>query len=182
MAISCCRRGCVIRGNHCTASTFRDGAGAISLLALDTARYGRLDNWGACAQRLAADALLSAQDAEHIRLLDLFGALIANTDRHFGNVTLFDLYDGPFQLAPAYDMLPMLFAPQSEQIVERRYQPVRPTAESLSLWPHARALAEAYWELLTREPSLSSEFRELSGECLAALRAVSARGTLATRP
>lgn len=38
--------------------------------------------------------------------------LIANTDRHFGNVTLFDRYEGPFELAPAYDLLPMLFAPQ----------------------------------------------------------------------
>jgi hypothetical protein len=154
--------------------------GAVSLLALDAARYGRLDSWAACAQRLAADALLSAQDAEHIRLLDLFGALIANTDRHFGNVTLFDRYAGPLQLAPAYDMLPMLFAPQSDQIVERQYEPAYPTAASLSLWPHARALAEAYWELLTQEPSLSREFRELSGRCLVALRGVSSRGVLAS--
>jgi hypothetical protein len=155
--------------------------GAVSLLALDTARYGRLDSWAACAQRLAADSLLSAQDAEHIRLLDLFGALIANTDRHFGNVTLFDRYEGPLQLAPAYDMLPMLFAPQSDQIVERQYEPARPTAASLSLWPRARALAETYWELLTQEPSLSGEFRELSGQCLAALRTVSSRGLLASK-
>ncbi len=41
--------------------------------------------------------------------------LIGNTDRHFGNVTLFDRYEGPFELAPAYDMLPMLFAPQHQQ-------------------------------------------------------------------
>jgi hypothetical protein len=150
--------------------------GAVSLLALDAARYGRLDSWGACAQRLTADALLSAEDAEHIRMLDLFGALIANNDRHLGNITLFDRYEGPLELAPAYDMLPMLFAPQSDQIVERLYEPTRPNAASLSLWPHARALAEAYWELLTHEPSLSGEFRELSGRCLAALRAVSSRG------
>jgi hypothetical protein len=154
--------------------------GAVSLLALDAARYGRLDSWAECAQRLAADKLLSAQDAEHIRLLDLFGALIANTDRHFGNVTLFDRYEGPLQLAPAYDMLPMLFAPQNDQIVERQYEPARPTAASLSLWPHARALAEVYWERLTQEPSLSGEFRELSGRCLAALRTVSSRGLLAS--
>jgi DNA-binding transcriptional ArsR family regulator len=153
--------------------------GAVSLLALDAARYGRLDSWGACAQRLAADALLSPEDAEHIRLLDLFGALIANTDRHFGNVTLFDRYEGPLKLAPAYDMLPMLFAPQSDQIVERQYEPIRPTAATLSLWPHARALADEYWERITREPTLSDDFRELGGRCLASLRTVSSRGVLA---
>jgi hypothetical protein len=156
--------------------------GAVSLLALDAARYGQLDSWAACAQRLAADELVSAQDAEHIRLLDLFGALIANTDRHFGNITLFDRYAGHLQLAPVYDMLPMLFAPQNDQIVARPYEPARPTAASLSLWPHARALAEQYWELLIREPRLSDEFRELSARCLAALRAVPSRGVLASSP
>jgi DNA-binding HxlR family transcriptional regulator len=80
----------------------------------------------------------------------------------------------------AINALPMLFAPQNDQIVERQYEPVRPTAASLSLWPHARALAEVYWELLSQEPSLSSEFRELSGRCLAALRTVSSRGLLAS--
>ncbi len=68
---------------------------------------------------MAADQLLSASDTDQIRLLDAFGSLIANADRHFGNVTLFDEYDGPFTLAPVYDMLPMLFAPQNEQIVPR---------------------------------------------------------------
>ena len=154
--------------------------GAVSLLAIDTARYGQLDSWAACAQRLAADALLSAQDAEHVRLLDLFGALIANTDRHFGNITLFDGYAGPFQLAPVYDMLPMLFAPQSDQIVERQFEPARPTAASLSLWPRARALADVYWEFLAQEPGLSGEFRQLSEGCLAALRTVPSRGVLAS--
>ena len=76
---------------------------------------------GACAQgeqpkflaRLDEDErLLSAEDAERIALLEAFAMLIANTDRHFGNVTLFDRYEGPFELAPAYDLLPMLFAPQ----------------------------------------------------------------------
>jgi hypothetical protein len=76
-------------------------------------------------------------------------------------------------------MLPMLFAPQSDQIVERQYEPVRPTAATLSLWPHARALADEYWQLLTREPTLSDDFRELGGRCLASLRTVSSRGVLA---
>jgi serine/threonine protein kinase HipA of HipAB toxin-antitoxin module len=91
--------------------------GAVSLFALDTSRYGILDNWTAAANRLADDAVLSSEDAERIRLIDAFGALIANTDRHFGNITLFDRYEGLFELAPFYDMVPMLFAPQGGQIV-----------------------------------------------------------------
>ena len=83
-------------------------------------------------------SLLSASDTDQIRLLDAFGALIANTDRHFGNITLFDDYDGPFTLAPVYDMLPMLFAPQNEQIVPRVFEP--PAARSAGC-PYGRGPA-----------------------------------------
>lgn len=150
--------------------------GAVSLHAIDVARYGQLDSWAACAQRLLAEKLLPAEHAEHIRLLDVFGALIANTDRHFGNITLFDRYEGAFELAPVYDMLPMLFAPQNEQLVERSYEPAPPTAASLPAWPRARALAEEYWRLLGREPRLSEDFRQICSRCLATLRGMPTRG------
>ena len=150
--------------------------GIVSLFALDASRYGRLDSWTAAAQRLAADRLLSAADAEQIRLLDAFGALTANTDRHFGNITLFDDYAGPFTLAPVYDMLPMLFAPQNEQIVPRTFEP--PTARSawLSVWSRARSLAETYWKRLVDEPGLSEDFRELCVRSLDSLHASPTRG------
>ena len=144
--------------------------GAVSLLAVDGSRYGKLDNWSAAANRLAADALLSAEDADRVRFLDAFGALIANTDRHFGNVMLFDRYAGPFELAPAYDMLPMLFAPQDGQIVPRQFGPPAATSAWLSVWPRAHALAQSYWNRLTKETRLSAEFRDLSSQCLAVLR------------
>lgn len=140
--------------------------GVVSLHAIDLALYGRLDGWSASARRLHADELLSAQDLETVRLADAFGQLIANTDRHFGNITLFDRYEGPFQLAPIYDMLPMLFAPQDGQLPARAFQPAGPTAASLSVWPKARDLAEVYWRTLCQEPRLSEGFRNLSNHCL----------------
>jgi serine/threonine protein kinase HipA of HipAB toxin-antitoxin module len=88
-------------------------------------------------QRLAAESLLSLQDAERIRFLDAFGALIANTDRHFGNLTLFDDYQGKFELAPVYDMLPMLFAPQDGQLVARPFELIPAKAAWLAVWAGA---------------------------------------------
>jgi hypothetical protein len=149
--------------------------GVVSLYALDTSRYGQLDSWTACAGRLAADSLLSAEDAERIRFLDAFGSLIANTDRHFGNVTLFDQYLGLFELAPVYDMLPMLFAPQDGQLVPRQFEMVPSRAAWLSAWARARALAEEYWDRLAQDPRISEAFRQLSHECLAVLRAMARR-------
>ena len=154
--------------------------GTVSLFALDTSRYGQLDSWTAAADRLAADHLLSAAEADQVRLLDAFGALIANTDRHFGNITLFDDYDGPFTLAPVYDMLPMLFAPQNDQIVPRVFEPPAPRSAWLPVWSRARALAETYWKRLADEPTLSDEFRALCVGSLESLRALPTRGAVAS--
>lgn len=149
--------------------------GVVSLWALDVCRYGKLDSWTASAERLSADELVSAEDTDHIRLLDAFGALTANTDRHFGNITLFDDYTGPFRLAPAYDMLPMLFAPQNDQIVARQFEPPSPRAAWLPVWSRARALAETYWNRLIAEERLSGEFRQLCSSSLEAMKRATAR-------
>jgi len=150
--------------------------GVSTLYSVDLDRYGQLDSWTQCAARLQSDRLLSPVDAERIALLDVFGALIANSDRHFGNITLFDQYDGPFQLAPVYDMLPMLFAPQDGQVIPRSFEPAAPTAATLAVWPRARALAEDYWARLCHEPRLSAGFRAIAAECLDAVRAMPRRG------
>lgn len=150
--------------------------GAVSLQSVDLARYGKLDGWSECARRLEADHLLSARDTQRTLLVEAFAMLIANTDRHFGNIMLFDRYEGPFELAPVYDMLPMLFAPQHEQIVERTYEPPLPSVALLPVWARARALAQRYWRLLAGDALLSESFRGLAAQCLDTLRASSVRG------
>jgi len=155
--------------------------GAVSLHSIDVARYGMLDRWSLSAQRLHAEQLLSAQDLERITLVDSFGSLIANTDRHFGNITLFDRYEGPLELAPIYDMLPMLFAPQDGQLVERTFEPAGPAAATLSVWPRARDVAEIYWARLCEESRLSEDFRRRCGQCLDAVRQLPRRGIALAR-
>ncbi len=81
--------------------------GVVSLLSIATAWHGEIDRWSAASGRLHASGRLSAEDAGKLVLLDAFGAAIANSDRHFGNVMLFDDYEGPLRLAPVYDMRPM---------------------------------------------------------------------------
>ncbi|MBW4052909.1 MAG: hypothetical protein HIU85_15885 [Proteobacteria bacterium] len=73
-------------------------------------------------------------------------------------------------------MLPMLLAPQHEQLVDRPYEPAPPGAASLSAWEQARSLAEQYWALLAGDSRLSEPFRSLCGRCLGSLRALSVRG------
>lgn len=149
----------------------RGRIGVCSLHAIDTERYGRLDRWSLAAERLHADGLLSERDVATLRLLEAFGMLIANTDRHFGNVALFDRFEGPFELAPSYDMLPMLFAPQDGQLIEREFEAPAPTAATLRAWEQARAMALGYWETVGGDARISESFRAIGARAHEALRA-----------
>lgn len=161
----------------------REGAdgriGVTSLFAIDTSLHGKLDNWIAAAGRLHDERRIDSQTLEQIRLISTFGALIANTDRHFGNLSFNDSYHGRFQLAPVYDMLPMLFAPEHDQIVARTFSPPDPTSDTLRAWARARTLAENYWRALSSDPRISTEFRTIGGACLLSLEALPRTGAYA---
>ena len=134
--------------------------GVLSLYALAAERLGYLDDWTQAAHDLHAEKVIDAEDARRIRWLDAFGQLIGNTDRHFGNLAFFVYGDGPLRLAPVYDMLPMIFAPQDTSIVDRPFVPRRPTAENHDVWPDAARHAIAYWNRLAELRQLRGDLRE----------------------
>jgi hypothetical protein len=143
----------------------RGRVAVLSLAAIDNELYGFRDSWSKAAQRLLDDRLIPPEDARSLRWLDAFGQLIGNTDRHFGNITLFGSNRGPFRLAPAYDMLPMIFAPVGANVIVRPFTPAAPTAENLEVWPEAIRWALTYWSQLAEASELSSGFRALCTEC-----------------
>ncbi|GIK74477.1 MAG: transcriptional regulator [Chloroflexota bacterium] len=140
----------------------RGRVGTISLGAFDDEFYGRRDNWTAAAARMERDRWLDREEAGRLRFLDAFGALIGNSDRHFGNITLFPK-NGGVALAPAYDVLPMHYAPISGQIVERDFSLPMPHSEALSEWKAALPLAEQFWSLVAGDPRISDSFRTIAG-------------------
>jgi hypothetical protein len=164
----------------------REGAsgrrGVTSLLSIDTTLYGSLDDWISSASRLSRDRRIKSKTLDQVRVAFAFGGLIANTDRHFGNLAFFDTYGGLFDLAPIYDMLPMLFAPEHDQLFARVFDPPGPTADTLSAWAPARSLAETYWRRLAGDDRISGEFSKICGTCLRSLEALPRTGAYAPRP
>ncbi|GFE88690.1 type II toxin-antitoxin system HipA family toxin YjjJ [Steroidobacter agaridevorans] len=156
--------------------------GVTSLFAIDLDHYGQLDNWIAAAARLLNDRMIDAATLEQVRLLATFGALIGNTDRHFGNLSFFDTYDGTFTLTPSYDMLPMLFAPEHNQIIGRTFEAAHPTANTMVCYARARRLAEQYWRTVASDTRISEDFRGISAQCLAALEALPRTGPYSANP
>lgn len=148
----------------------RGRRGVLSFAALDAELVGSGGPWGRVAEGLHAAGHLGAEDLRRVLWLDAFGQLIGNTDRHLGNLSVFAELDlATFQLAPVYDMLPMLFAPAGTRVVERTYQPAPPTADNREVWPEAARHASAYWERLVACADLSDELRRRAEACLTTL-------------
>ncbi|MCB2016992.1 MAG: type II toxin-antitoxin system HipA family toxin YjjJ [Hydrogenophaga sp.] len=139
--------------------------GMVSLEVYDRQYIGQGTNWVDTARRSdqAGPERLSAADVNTLTLLDAFGALIANTDRHHGNISLL-LREHRWQLAPAYDMLPMLYAPVAGELVPRDFaaQPPRPGVHTLAVWPKARELAERFWLAAAADERISAAFRAIA--------------------
>ncbi len=148
----------------------RGRRGIVSLLTINNHFLGdALDSWSRAAQRIldAPDLKLTRGDADTIVWLDTFGQLIGNTDRHFGNLSFFaeEARTMTLTLTPAYDMLPMVFAPSGSTLVERPYTPYPPTALNFRIWHEAAGRAVAYWGKLIDEPGLSEGFRRIARDC-----------------
>lgn len=73
-------------------------------------------------------------------------------------------------------MLPMLFAPEHDQVFARVFNPPDLTSDTLRAYGRARLLAEDYWRQCARDPRISDEFRAISTACSASLEALPRTG------
>jgi hypothetical protein len=134
----------------------------LSLASIDAEYVGDGGSWTRMANRLVAAQLLDASDALQVRWLDVFGQLIANTDRHSGNLSFFVDEKGRFHFAPAYDMLPMLLAPVQMEVIDRSLDLAPPTIDTANVWAAAARAAGSYWERLTGNANLSDEMHTIA--------------------
>jgi hypothetical protein len=138
--------------------------GLVSLSALDAAFFGQQQTpWTSAAERLHRGGWLTALDASQLKLLWWFGALIGNTDMHYGNISLYLERQLPLSLAPSYDMLPMLYRPDLEAgLPERQFTPPPPPPEALPFWTPASAMAETFWTRVADASMISESFKRIA--------------------
>ena len=161
--------------------------GVVSIGAIDDEFVGERRNWTATAKKLVSLRLLASDAAREIDTIEQFGRLIGNTDMHFGNLSFF--FDGPplsqfpasddtgspalegsktklpaaLRLAPVYDMLPMRYAPEKGEIVERFVAPIE-SDNQLSI-----EMAISFWLKVKNHDLISESFREIAIANLCAL-------------
>lgn len=138
--------------------------GVVSLEALHGAvETGAARTWPEAAEGLARAGWTEPATADAVRRLHAFGELIGNSDMHFGNLS-FQLDDTlPLRLAPAYDMLPMAWAPGPHgEVSERAFTPRPPLPAERAAWGDAAAWALDFWQRVVEDDAVSAEFVALA--------------------
>ncbi len=133
--------------------------------------------WPVLAARLAQAGIVTAQAAAGAEALFAFGTLIGNSDMHNGNISFVAEHGRPYSLAPAYDMLPMGFAPsRSGSLPSALHPPHLHASVSPDAWRNALHFAERFVHEASSSPSFSADWQE----CAAALaeRVVQARAMI----
>ena len=144
--------------------------GMFSLKALDAEFVGTATlPWPAIVSRLAADGHVHPEAVDGAALLWAFGVLIGNTDMHTGNLSFVSLHSRPYQLAPAYDMLPMGFAPRSGgALVDALPHANLTAAVSGGIWRQALQLATNFLDRV-RAAGAAGGFSDRFAPCADAL-------------
>ncbi len=144
--------------------------GLVSLAAVDAACFGEEQTpWYNCADRLEQSEKLDKNEAATLRAYYWYGQLIANSDMHYGNASLFWDNAG-FRTAPCYDMLPMAYSPrEGGEIVDPEFRPVPAPPQYREEWRRAGQWACNFWAAMADDARVSPGFR---GICGANLRAV----------
>ena len=146
-----------------------------SLDALNLAFLGDAStDWTRLAKRLHDEGLLDAAMVRAIELLWWFGRLIANTDMHLGNLGFFP--GSTLRLAPAYDMLPMAYAPMpGGEVPQRGFDPPLPLPAQRAIWQVACGAAVAFWREASADPRISGAFQAVCAGNVQQLNDIAAR-------
>ncbi len=121
-------------------------------------------DWTAFAAALVKARWLGEEDAKAIGHLWWFGRLIANTDMHLGNLS-FRPRQGRLHLAPAYDMLPMRYAPlPGGELPTDDFTFPLPLPQARAVWLTACRAALDFWSRMADDSRISDGFRRLGRE------------------
>jgi hypothetical protein len=163
--IPAARTNIVDTPTHCFLESERfDRVGArgrLAVVSLAAMHDDPADSWARAAVRLRDARQIGDEDARHLRWLDAFGALIANTDRHQYNVVFFT-GDRIARLAPAFDQVSMFYAPSADgQVLARAISQPPATADTLDVWDDARLAAREFWQRASDDGRVSSDLRRV---------------------
>jgi hypothetical protein len=145
--------------------------GLLSLASLDSEFCAVLGSWSQSVEALSALKIVPKEVYEKTLWLETFNQLIANTDMHFGNLSFLTRGLVNLDLAPAYDISPMLFAPMANQVIDRMFVPPIPKHHQMTVYAEALRAAQSFWHNVAHDERISRDFCDIAHKCLEALAA-----------
>lgn len=143
--------------------------GVTPIGAIDDELFGARDTWQQFAARCDKSSILDGAEVEKIHKMAAYSQFIGNTDTHFENLSLLTNGNKIVGVAPAYDILPMRYAPLGGGI-DPPLNPVEPrlnfVSGNLQAWATGCAAAMEFWTRAKELPTLSAPFRSLAEENL----------------
>lgn len=130
-----------------------------SLAGINGALLGKAGApWPVMAEALQRQGWLGSDAVTQIKRQWWFGKLIGNTDMHEGNLA----FHPGLTVAPAYDMLPMLYAPlRAGEIPPQTFAPALPLPGDAADWQLATQAAIVYWKRCATDSRVSEAFRSI---------------------
>lgn len=128
-------------------------------------------DWCDAALMMYDQGWLTAESLHQIRLIWWFGRLIGNSDMHRGNLSF--VPTPLLQIAPVYDMLPMMFAPlPGGEIPSVTLTPELPLPAHHQAWLQASVAAKEFWQMAAQDARISMRFRSVCASNLASLNSL----------
>jgi HipA-like C-terminal domain len=131
--------------------------------------------WPEGAARLLERGLIDRDTAQSIARVWHFGQLIGNTDMHDGNLSFRPQVSNSrpaLSMAPVYDMLPMLYAPQrGVELAPVTFTPRLPLPAEREAWQQAAVAADQFWSRAADDVRISEQFRAVCVDNLRTVRA-----------
>lgn len=146
----------------------------VTLSAVEAALIGAGPGaWPAVVGSPAGKQFFRAEIRDRVEELWWFGRFTANTDMHHGNLSFRPRGDS-FELAPAYDMLPMRYAPlRGGDVPDPEFavhdMPMPPRGQQRR-WAAVLHAALTFWDQASRDSRISEDFRRVCGANRDALR------------
>lgn len=136
--------------------------GIVSLRDFEAEYVGDSVHWHEVADALLRQKLIDAATQQQMHLLHAFGLLIANTDMHFGNLSFYFDNLQVQGLTPAYDMLPMMYMPVRDEVVEREFRVAPLIGIAPGVRQQAMTMAQTYWQQVAGDQRISAAFCKIA--------------------
>lgn len=146
-----------------TAEGGRAGVVSLSALVPESDVRGSAEGWLQAAGELERAGWIDSMTRTGVARLHAFGEWIGNTDMHSGNLAFWMGDTLPIRLAPAYDMLPMQWAPGPQgEIADREFTPPPILPDRGEARRETREWALDFWQRVMMAPEVSEEFRGIA--------------------